>query len=224
MPETTVASNKWKIQTDEFSPACDNSLMLDSDSISSFPMKLNRNGICTPECSACITAFPAEVTDKTCFFKTLPYLYEVDFPTPVKGNHLWSSCFEFSGTTVRYSSGCYWESSPVQKPISHTRVLKPVFPETYGCGRFSGPALLGCVLGQDARPGFPAGRGLLTVRLITGWGNSSGNYNPLTFVWRAGQLTSPFGKITFNLEDGFRTAEWQYFNIPAQITAKSISG
>jgi hypothetical protein len=58
MAEVTIASHKWRLPTDEFSPLCDNTLKLNnSTGLTDNPMKMNQAGVCVPACEMCISPY-----------------------------------------------------------------------------------------------------------------------------------------------------------------------
>jgi hypothetical protein len=66
MPEVTIASHKWRIPTDEFSPLCDNRFTIDNSvGLVGNPSKLNQAGICFPACEMCISPYGslADISD-----------------------------------------------------------------------------------------------------------------------------------------------------------------
>lgn len=66
MAEEIIASNKWRIPTDEFSPLCDNTLKLNNSlGLTGTPSKLNSSGACPPACEMCITP----ITVGSCRFR-----------------------------------------------------------------------------------------------------------------------------------------------------------
>jgi hypothetical protein len=67
MPEVTVASRKWRRRTRSFSALCDNMLTLDrTEGLQDDPSKLNRFGVCAPECEICLTPFGSGVVSDLC--------------------------------------------------------------------------------------------------------------------------------------------------------------
>jgi hypothetical protein len=58
MAEVTVASHKWRIPTDEFSPLCDNQLPINNSiGMAGNPSKMNQAGICFPACKMCVSPY-----------------------------------------------------------------------------------------------------------------------------------------------------------------------
>ncbi len=70
MAEVIIASHKWRKRTRDFAALCDNALKLDRTySLVNDPMKMNRYGVCAPDCEICITPMPYELTPK-CSLRT----------------------------------------------------------------------------------------------------------------------------------------------------------
>jgi hypothetical protein len=85
MAEVIIASHKWRKRTRDFSALCDNVLKLDRTySLVNDPMKLNRYGICAPDCEMCITP-ESLVGEVPCDFRdTLARMMVLPPPPPAE--------------------------------------------------------------------------------------------------------------------------------------------
>jgi hypothetical protein len=79
MPEVTIASHKWRLPTDEFSPLCDNTLKLNnSTGLVDNPSRLNSFGVCGPACEICVTPIPSQRVKVTnCACEELPRYVDI---------------------------------------------------------------------------------------------------------------------------------------------------
>lgn len=79
MAEVTIASHKWRLPTDDFSPLCDNTLKLNNSAgLSDNPSRLNSFGVCGPNCEICITPIPGQrVSVTNCACDELPRYVDI---------------------------------------------------------------------------------------------------------------------------------------------------
>ena len=221
MPETTVASNKWGIQTGLFKRACDNTLRLDNSAgLSAMPVKKNRKGICAPSCEVCITPFPNNVK-APCFCSEVPLYYEVDLPSPILGISAFSNCLALSGGQFKFGgtagATCVW-STPLQSvPICHTRNDDG----SYGCGRYSQQLRKSLTLATLT----PTQANLQVIIFIL-WSDpkfGENSYSP-AWIWSAtvnkcfGEWSLPLLSVT----PAYGNYSPAQFTWPASITVKSL--
>jgi hypothetical protein len=230
MAEQIIASHKWRRRTRDWSAVCDNNLKLDRTySLLDNPSSLNQYGICAPDCEMCITPYPRNIENQSCYCETIPLFYDVVLPAPLMGIHPWSNCYNVLEAQCRFagmetgdnpSKVCAWNSPVTNTKIAHRRTEAPWIPNvgwTYDCRNYLTFVRSFLGVSTQKKPGS-ATLGRMTVSGGLYWGYDNGQNIQLRFVWR-GDISSCFGEWTLPFSPENSTMTWlKNINVPSQGT------